>query len=533
MSEEKETPALSTTVPDIELTSTEPPRYTVFIDKILPEKLRTDIRLPAQFEPVKNSSAARVQISFVDESLSGQTVKMGSWVFALVAPFPTISDGISSDHLTGFWKGSERIIVGPTRFLVSEETEAILTRIWGESETPVFVTVPENEILWKAWQEGDTWAIIPFDQLDPRWKVLRIDGISPLDADFKENAYFLSVSFGIQSNPAMIEKEFIELAGSIELASSNRDPARLTSVIMTGTTALVRYTALKMEENGVLYPAEGVVDLLKDANFTHISNEVPFYEDCPPAMPVRVEQRFCSDPSYLELIDFIDADLIELTGNHILDWGAEPFLYTIQAYEDLGIPYFGGGKNLEDARAPLEINHNGTQLVFLGCSPAGPNAVWATNESAGSNPCDWNWLTTQINSASDRNALSIITFQHLEVEDYVPHSSQRIDFLTASETGAVIVSGSQSHFPQTMTFSGGRFIHYGLGNLFFDQMYGDNRSEFVDKHYFYNGKYISTELITLLLEDFARPRRMTEEERSKFLQTIFDRCIWESAFLEE
>jgi poly-gamma-glutamate synthesis protein (capsule biosynthesis protein) len=172
------------------------------------------------------------------------------------------------------------------------------------------------------------------------------------------------------------------------------------------------------------------------------------------------------------------------------------------------------------------------RLAFMGCSQAGPEAVFATELSPGSNPCDDEWLEDTISSSIMDDMIPIVTFQHLEVEDYVPHSSQRVDFNQASLLGAVIVSGSQSHFAQTMTFLGEHFIHYGLGNLFFDQMYGENPKAFIDRHFFYNGRYISTELITLMLEDASKPRLMTLGERQEFLHTIFEKCDWTNTFNE-
>jgi poly-gamma-glutamate synthesis protein (capsule biosynthesis protein) len=94
------------------------------------------------------------------------------------------------------------------------------------------------------------------------------------------------------------------------------------------------------------------------------------------------------------------------------------------------------------------------------------------------------------------------------------------------------VSGSQAHYPQMMEFYDGAFIHYGLGNLFFDQMGDQNwmppgiRREFFDRYVIYDGKLISAELITALLEDYSRPRLMNEDERAGFLQDYFYYSGW-------
>ena len=101
-----------------------------------------------------------------------------------------------------------------------------------------------------------------------------------------------------------------------------------------------------------------------------------------------------------------------------------------------------------------------------------------------------------------------------------------------ADSGASIVSGSQAHYAQMMEFYKGAFIHYGLGNLFFDQM-GDQswmpkgiRREFFDRYVIYEGRFISAELITAMLEDYSRPRLMTQPERAGFLQEYFYYSGW-------
>jgi poly-gamma-glutamate synthesis protein (capsule biosynthesis protein) len=53
--------------------------------------------------------------------------------------------------------------------------------------------------------------------------------------------------------------------------------------------------------------------------------------------------------------------------------------------------------------------------------------------------------------------------------------------------------------------TGSAFIHYGLGNLFFDQMDSiATRQMFADRLIFYGGRHISAVLFTGLIEDFSR-----------------------------
>jgi poly-gamma-glutamate capsule biosynthesis protein CapA/YwtB (metallophosphatase superfamily) len=116
--------------------------------------------------------------------------------------------------------------------------------------------------------------------------------------------------------------------------------------------------------------------------------------------------------------------------------------------------------------------------------------------------------------------------------DYMPNPQQVIDFRLMVDWGASLVLGSQAHYAQTMEFYNDTFIHYGQGNLFFDQM-GDQewmpkgiRREFLDRYVIYDGRIISIELITAMLEDYSRPRLMTEQERAGFLQEYFYKSGW-------
>ena len=76
----------------------------------------------------------------------------------------------------------------------------------------------------------------------------------------------------------------------------------------------------------------------------------------------------------------------------------------------------------------------------------------------------------------------IATFQHDEIYLWEPEPNMREDFRKLAEAGATIVSGSQAHQPHVYEFRGDSFIHYGLGNLFFDQLgwYDDSDKAFLD-----------------------------------------------------
>lgn len=438
-----------------------------------------------------------------------------TWVYALVAPFPTLTDSLDFSDLQALWSGTPPNALNGLGLVMDDSTQAAMTALLGPPAPGVVRSVPANQVLPTTWEaQPGLWAVVPFESLVPQWKVIALDGQSPIHKDFDPATYPLKLGFTAQG---------------FTLPASNRDPAKLTTLLMTGVTALVRATAYKMEQKGLTYPAQDVGDLMRAADILHISNEVPFAKDCPYPNPSQTRLIFCSDPRYIELLESIGTDVVELTGNHFADWGTAATLMTMDMYDERGWPYYGGGRNLSDARKTVILEHNGNRIGFVGCNPVGPDFAWATATRPGAAACeDLDWMTAAVADLKSQGVLPIATFQHFEYYTPEPRPNQVRDFRAMADAGAVIVSGSQAHSPQAMEFYDGAFIHYGLGNLFFDQMHTDKdtRKEFADRYVIYDGRVISIEIFTFMLEEYARPRFMTPTERTDLLNTIWSYTDW-------
>ncbi len=518
----------SAEMPIVPPTLTSAPPLTLWIGESLPPILRAEAEawgLPPA--PSPDSAMLVLDASLMPHSVNAQ------WIYALVAPFPTVADGVTLDELKQTWGGASAGPFAGRPLWMAESTLAAFTARWGVPAPGSVRTAPADELLAAAWSDMPSWAIIPFEEVEPRWKVLTVDGQSPLRKDFKDWDYPLQVTFTLTNlQPANLQPSNLP---AFQLSTTNRDPSRLTTVLMTGVTALVRATAYTMNVKGVLYPGEAVRDWLREADIAHISNEIPFYGGCPSPDPGQDALVFCSDPRYIDLLTDLGTDVVELTGNHFADYGANAMFETLAIYNEKGIPYYGGGADAEDARKPLLLEVNGNKIAFIGCNKPDTGAYpTATATRPGAAACDYDYMTAQIESLRARGYFPIVTFQYVETDVHQPFEQQVQDFRLMAQAGAQIVSGSQAHLPQVMEFYEGAFIHYGLGNLFFDQMGlpgagSPKQREFLDRHVFYDGRYLGVELLTTLLEDFARPRPMTPEERAAFLDFYFSESDWSSA----
>ena len=494
----------------------------LWIDPLLPPAFHASLALPAGVELANTPERANLRLEF------GSHTTVSQWIYVLVAPFPTLVDGVSPDILKRAWSGETGGPFSGRPLLLDESTLAAMRSLWGEPAAHAIQVIAAPELVATAWKLSPSWALVPFDELEPTWKVLELDGQSPIRKDFDPSIYPLSVPISISGDPVLVDMLLITQPGQALAPASNRLPERLTVLAMTGVTALVRSTAYAMERKGIEYPAGAILNWLKDADLTHISNEVPFAEDCPSPDPFQQDMQFCSDPRYIGLMETVGTDIVELTGDHFQDWGAAAMNLTLEMYRQRGWLVYGGGANLEEARRAITLEHNGNRLAFIGCNGKGGAYAQAAVKHPGAAPCDYPWLEGELARLRSEGYLPIFTFQHFEYYNYPAQPDQKRDFRRMAQAGALIVSGSQAHQPQALEFNQGALIHYGLGNLFFDQYEVSlpTRQAFIDRHIFYNGRYISTELLSGMFVDYAKMRPMTPEERRELLQAIFAASGW-------
>lgn len=448
--------------------------------------------------------------------------------FAAATRFDTIFPEIGWQEIQTAWSSST-----PTWTVVAVLTTTLpaLEQVLGPAGAAVQGRYTITDVVSAAWADDTTLALVPFDQLVPRLVVLAIDGQNPVNnaARFDANVYpLVATIYAHTQSPGRSERaQLAELAAA--LPAGNRDPNRLTVLTMTGVTAMVRFMAEQMDERGPAWPAEYVGEELAGADITHISNEVPFMAGC--ETDLRLDNfNFCSKPEYFETLRLTGADIIGLTGNHQNDFGKKAALDSLDFYEIKGLPVYGGGRNLEEANKPLYVEHGGNRMAFLGANSYGPELAWAEADFPGSAVFDLNLLSATIRTIKEKDLADIVLveLQYQESYDTEPLIEQREDFNALNRAGADIVTGVQSHVPQGIEFTDGKIILYGLGNLFFDQMSSTaTRENLIYKHTMYNGRHISTQILTTMLYDYGQPRWTSPEERAILLRRIFGASYWE------
>lgn len=480
-----------------------------------PKKLLSVDQTALQFVQKEANSDCVIEFSAENDPNS-----FAEATYVLTAAYPVVQDGISLRLLKLLWFGQKTSFV--ETLAMDGDTYRVFKALWGEPDRHTVMIHSADELLRLAWDNRNIWAIIPFDRLDPRWKVLAVDGKSPFQIGFSTADYPLTVRWRLAASSNALCQPQAKL--------TNFDTSRLTTLTLTGTTALVRRLAYAIEEEGAAFPVKEIAPVLSGSDITHVSNEASFFEGCPPGIPLRREARFCSLPSYFGALEEIGADVMELTGNHNLDWGVDAYLESLALTREKGLAVYGGGMDASQAELPLFIEHHGNRIALLGCNAVGPEAALAQSASPGALRCDLEKLMNTVKALQQDGWLCVVTFQHFEYEDYSVPPVESYDFLALAEAGPAVISGSQAHVPQGFTFVDDTFIHYGLGNLLFDQTSLIERDSFFDRHYFYSGKYIGNALETIRLEESMQVRFLTGTERTDLLNTVLAASSWDRVF---
>lgn len=396
--------------------------------------------------------------------------------YALIAPLYSPIENITAVELATLLRGTPKRRIG-----MSGATRTALAAPAGPDFTEPTAT---------------QWAIVPAHELRPGWQVITVDGVHPLTRT--------------ATGPLVAQV----------CGAPNIDPDALTSVAMTGVTAMTRFTAQLMDKKGVTYPARDVAAWLGEADFVHASNEVSFTETCAPKLD-RTERAFCSRDHYIELLAALHVNIVELTGSHLIDFGLRHLRRTIEMYEARGWQFFGGGRDQIEATRPLIIEHHGNKLAFLGCNvPRSENTTIVNGPNVAF--CDLARLDWQVRDLRARGFTPIVSIQHNEVTGHTPPHTLVHDFRRLARAGAAAVLGSQAHVAHPFEVHAGAFVHFGLGNFIFDQPWISTRDGIADRLYFHRGVLLSVRRLYTRIEEQGRPRPLDDAERARFLGILTD-----------
>jgi hypothetical protein len=181
---------------------------------------------------------------------------------------------------------------------------------------------------------------------------------------------------------------------------------------------------------------------------------------------------FNSDESVIPFLKkYFDA--VSIANNHSYDYGKKGFIDTITKLNKYDLKYFGGGKNLFEARKPILYFEKDIHIALFSydLSIQSDNKIAeATNKKPGIVWAYKKYIKNDIEKIKNRNIDFIILYIHWGIEyEKIASELEQIDIARYSiDCGVDIVIGTHPHVPQNIDIYKGKPIFYSLGNFIFN-----------------------------------------------------------------
>ena len=174
-----------------------------------------------------------------------------------------------------------------------------------------------------------------------------------------------------------------------------------------------------------------------------------------------------ADPSYINLLTNAGFNIAALANNHILDYGSEGLIDTVNICRKNNISTVGAGKNITEASETLYVNSEGLKIGIINFCES--EFSIAGSDTAGANPAEPVNAFYKINEASKKSDYVLVIFHG--GHEYFNLPSLRIKklFHYFADCGADAVIGHHPHRIGGHEIYNGKPLFYSLGNFLFDE----------------------------------------------------------------
>lgn len=163
-------------------------------------------------------------------------------------------------------------------------------------------------------------------------------------------------------------------------------------------------------------------------------------------------------------------NLVSLANNHMMDYGSDGLFSTMDALENVGLPYLGAGRNKEEAERPFFTELNGCKIAIIArSSVVVASKCYAGDQEPGVAFFD---ATETLNTIRECKKKSdcVIVILHWGIEQYeYPTPDQRRLATVLVRAGADMILGHHPHVLQGIETREGGFVSYSMGNFLFDE----------------------------------------------------------------
>lgn len=358
--------------------------------------------------------------------------------------------------------------------------------------------------------------VIPWSEMTPDNKAMRIDGLHPTDLDYPyRERWSLAAAPGYEDAAE-------QLSAALAEALAPLPTIRLAAV---GDINFDRSPAYIITTTGDLaYPLSRVKPIFDAADYT-IGNLESALGDV--GEPAAKRYPFRSPPEAAQSLALGSVDLVSLANNHAQDYGPDALLQGIDLLHAAGVATVGGGANDADAHAPHIADINGLRVAFLGfvhvpieASTHFDTESWtATADAPGLAWADPERVSADV--AAIRPDVDLVVVILHSGYEYIeePSEPQVAAARAAVDAGADLVVGHHAHILQGIHRYNDGVIAYGLGNFLFN-IDGPPETAILNVWLDENGVR-QLELIPAIIQEHGQPRPANFAEAGPILERVY------------
>ncbi|PZE21168.1 CapA family protein [Paenibacillus xerothermodurans] len=274
-----------------------------------------------------------------------------------------------------------------------------------------------------------------------------------------------------------------------------------------------------LKRNGWDYPYRYVHDYIHKADISVANLETPISKR---GTPQSKEYVYRSSPDALRSFKAAGFDVVTTANNHILDYGQEALLDTLDELDKAGIKRVGTGRNSDEAYRPAIVEHNGIKVAFVGFSRVAPAVSWyAGKQTPGVAETYSTKLALEAVSQARQQADLVVVLAHWGVERTDRPVKEQTDLAHKYiNQGADLVIGSHPHVLQGFEQYKGKWIAYSMGNFIFTTNNEPSTWETMILDAVCTRERVCELQMMPVLTKGAQPVRMTEEDGAKLLDRM-------------
>jgi poly-gamma-glutamate capsule biosynthesis protein CapA/YwtB (metallophosphatase superfamily) len=314
---------------------------------------------------------------------------------------------------------------------------------------------------------ADEAVVVPWAGSRLHSKALRIDGRLPSDQGYPLQVETVLSPLHREAQPLAAQLG----AGLLVLLAPHSDGS--LSIDAMGDVMLARGVAAQVQRHNVEWPFAAVAERLRGSDVRFANLELALTER---GQQAHKDYTFRAPPGAVQSLSFAGITVADVSNNHILDYGPQGLLDTLQGLSGAGVLAVGAGSDPEAAHRPAITIVNGVRIACLAyvnvpddsitgfvarsleAGPGKPGVAWGTPE-----------IVRRDVQAARGSADIVIVALHAGFE-YTsdPNTVQRDLAHAAIDAGAALVLGAHPHVLQGIEFYHGGVIAYSLGNFVFD-----------------------------------------------------------------